>query len=44
MKIYALVGESGTGKSHRAARIAREKNIEYIVSAAATAGTRRPFS
>ncbi len=31
MKIYALVGESGTGKSHRAARIAREKNIEYIV-------------
>ena len=30
MKIYALVGESGTGKSHRAARIAREKNIEYM--------------
>lgn len=31
MKVYALVGESGTGKSHRAPWIAKERNIEYIV-------------
>lgn len=31
MKVYALVGSSGTGKSHRAMKVAFEKNINYIV-------------
>ncbi|MBR5059173.1 MAG: Asp23/Gls24 family envelope stress response protein [Clostridia bacterium] len=31
MKVYALVGQSGSGKSHRAPWIAREKNIDYII-------------
>lgn len=31
MKVYALVGKSGTGKSHRAMRVAFEKNIDYII-------------
>lgn len=31
MKIYAFVGASGTGKSHRAQMVAKEKNIEYIL-------------
>lgn len=31
MKVYALVGKSGTGKSHRAMKVAFEKNIDYIV-------------
>ena len=29
MKIVAFVGPSGTGKSHRAQMVAREKNIDY---------------
>jgi uncharacterized alkaline shock family protein YloU len=31
MKVYALVGTSGTGKSHHAMRLARELNIHYVV-------------
>lgn len=31
MKIYALVGKSGTGKSYQAVNICKEKNIEGIV-------------
>ena len=31
MKIYALVGKSGTGKSYKALEIACENNIDYII-------------
>ncbi|MTI70462.1 MAG: Asp23/Gls24 family envelope stress response protein [Firmicutes bacterium] len=31
MEVVALVGESGTGKSHKAIIIAKEKNIECII-------------
>lgn len=31
MKVYALVGRSGTGKSHHSMWVARENNIEYII-------------
>lgn len=31
MKVYALVGESGTGKSYKALELACEKGIKYIV-------------
>lgn len=31
MRIIAFVGPSGTGKSHRAQMVAREKNIDYII-------------
>lgn len=31
MKIYAFVGPSGTGKSHRAQMVAKMKNTEYII-------------
>ena len=31
MKIYAFVGPSGTGKSHRAQMVASEKGINYII-------------
>lgn len=31
MKVFALVGESGTGKSHKALLIAHRENIEYII-------------
>lgn len=31
MKVVAFVGPSGTGKSHRAQMVARERNIEYII-------------
>ncbi len=31
MKVYALVGPSGTGKSHRSALLAHRKGIEYII-------------
>ena len=31
MKVYALVGRSGSGKSHRAPWLAKEKKIEYII-------------
>ncbi|MBN2395512.1 MAG: Asp23/Gls24 family envelope stress response protein [Candidatus Atribacteria bacterium] len=31
MKIIALVGESGTGKSHKALLIAHKESIEYII-------------
>ena len=31
MKIYALVGNSGTGKSHRAPWVAKEHGIKYII-------------
>ena len=31
MRIVAFVGPSGTGKSHRAQMVAREKNIDYII-------------
>lgn len=31
MEIYALVGESGTGKSHRAAFVAAEHSIDMII-------------
>lgn len=31
MKIYALIGPSGTGKSHRASMVAIEKNAEAII-------------
>ena len=31
MKVFALVGKSGTGKSHQSMRVARENNINYII-------------
>lgn len=31
MKVYAFVGPSGTGKSHRAQMVARSKGTEYII-------------
>ena len=31
MEVFALVGESGTGKSHKALLIAHRENIEYII-------------
>ena len=31
MKVYALVGKSGTGKSFRAINLCRHMNIEYII-------------
>lgn len=31
MKTYAFIGPSGTGKSHRATWVARERNIEFII-------------
>ncbi|MCK8059447.1 MULTISPECIES: hypothetical protein [unclassified Fusibacter] len=31
MKVYALVGSSGTGKSHRALFVARQHDIHYII-------------
>lgn len=31
MKVYALVGKSGTGKSYKAMSVARERHIKYIV-------------
>lgn len=31
MKVYAFIGPSGTGKSHRASWVARERNIEFII-------------
>ena len=31
MEIYALIGPSGTGKSHRALKIAHENGIDYII-------------
>lgn len=31
MKIYALIGPSGTGKSYRALMVAYEKGIDYII-------------
>ena len=31
MKVYALVGQSGTGKSYKAHTLASEKGIEYII-------------
>lgn len=31
MRVYALVGSSGTGKSYKALQLAKEKNIEYII-------------
>lgn len=31
MKIYALVGKSGTGKSYRAITLANSKEIEYVI-------------
>ena len=31
MEVYALIGHSGTGKSHRAPVLARQYNIEYMI-------------
>lgn len=31
MEVYALVGQSGTGKSYKAFMVAKEKEIEYII-------------
>lgn len=31
MKIYALIGQSGTGKSYKAFMVAKDKNTEYII-------------
>lgn len=31
MKVYAFVGPSGTGKSHRAQMVAKQKGTEYII-------------
>ena len=31
MKVFGFVGPSGTGKSHRAVWVAREKEIDYII-------------
>ncbi len=31
MKVYALVGKSGTGKSYKAMNVARERHIKYLI-------------
>ncbi len=31
MKLYALVGKSGTGKSYKAMSVARERHIKYLI-------------
>ncbi len=31
MRVYALVGKSGTGKSHHSMQVAKENNIDYII-------------
>lgn len=31
MEIYALIGQSGTGKSYKAFMVAKDRNIEYII-------------
>ena len=31
MKVYALIGQSGTGKSYKAFIVARDRNIDYII-------------
>lgn len=31
MKVYALIGQSGTGKSYKALTVARDKEINYII-------------
>ena len=31
MKVYALVGKSGTGKSYQAVNLCKELNIEAII-------------
>lgn len=31
MKLYALIGQSGTGKSYKAFMVARDREIEYII-------------
>ena len=31
LKVFALVGPSGTGKSYRAQMVANERNINYII-------------
>jgi len=31
MKVYALVGKSGTGKSYKAMSVARERHIKYLI-------------
>lgn len=31
MKVYALVGQSGTGKSYKAFMVAKDREIEYII-------------
>ncbi len=31
MKLYALVGSSGTGKSYQAMKLCRKLNIEYLI-------------
>ncbi|KPU43644.1 hypothetical protein OXPF_30860 [Oxobacter pfennigii] len=31
MKVYGLIGRSGSGKSHRAQQVSKEYNIEYII-------------
>ena len=31
MKVYALVGKSGTGKSYQAGNVCRDRNIESII-------------
>jgi uncharacterized alkaline shock family protein YloU len=31
MKVYALIGPSGTGKSYKAVNVAGQKNVDYII-------------
>lgn len=31
MQVFAFVGPSGTGKSHRAHKVAKKYQIEYII-------------
>lgn len=31
MKVFAFVGPSGTGKSHRAQMVANENGVRYII-------------
>lgn len=31
MKVYALIGQSGTGKSYKAFMVAKDKNAQYII-------------
>ena len=44
MEIYALVGQSGTGKSYKAFMVAKDRDIEYIIDDGLLIGGTRVIS